>query len=93
MNLKPIILTAAFTVGTALADAPIEQDAIGVDQHHPELVQALTTLVQLNGYRCDSVSALIKYVWGNGYTLNCNQFQYTYEIKDVGGRWSVEVGQ
>jgi len=27
MKLKPILLTAVFTVGTALADAPIEPDA------------------------------------------------------------------
>ncbi len=91
MNIKPILLTAVFTVGTALADAPIEPDAIGVDQHHPEVVQALTTLVHISGYRCDSVSAVVKYVWGSGYTLTCNQFQYTYEVKDVGGRFVVEV--
>ena len=76
MKLKPILLTAVFTVGTALADAPIEQGAIGVDRLNPELVQALTTLVQLNGYRCDSVSAVVRHIRSNGYTLTCNYYQY-----------------
>jgi hypothetical protein len=59
-----------------------------MDQAVPEVtVNQLVVKVRENGYRCDSVTSATR--WdpsaGRGYTLNCNCFQYTYEVFDSGG--------
>jgi len=59
----------------------------------PKFLAAVQTLVKLNGYRCDSISAAIEYVFSSadGLTLTCNHYKYSYDITDRGGRWEVKV--
>ena len=56
-----------------------------------EIAEPLVTLIRLNGWRCDSISALRPFSFSHGYTVKCNRFAYHYEVFDRGGRWIVEV--
>ena len=53
--------------------------------------EALQKFVQHFGYRCDSVSYSNRSRWDGSIRLTCNQNRYVYEIKDVGGNWTVRV--
>ena len=52
---------------------------------------AAQSVIQLARYRCDNVSHIRKLMIGSGYSVNCNNYAYTYTIKDVGGRLLVQV--
>jgi hypothetical protein len=56
-----------------------------------EFFDAMISLVRRNGYRCDSISSVRPFIMSEGYTLICNEFRYTYELADKGGRWIVTV--
>lgn len=43
------------------------------------------------GYRCDSVSTMRPLLVGTGVTLVCNNYQYSYSVRDRGGRWVVTL--
>lgn len=62
-------------------------EAMKSRQLHTEIVE----LVRSSGYRCDSISALIKFNSSRGFNLTCNNYTYKYEIEDVGGRWKVTI--
>jgi len=51
----------------------------------------LAALVRRKGHRCDKVTMINKHLFGRGFTLRCNNFNYKYEIEDVGGRWQVKA--
>lgn len=72
---------------------PIEKDAVIYDDFkgNTKLTDALGGMVQLNDYRCDSVSAIRPYLTVKGYELVCNHFDYKYDIEDKGGHWIVTV--
>lgn len=63
----------------------IEKDAIIGDRVTDDAIRALVQLVQINGYKCDTVSGAVPFTMSTGYTLYCNNHRYTYEIKDKGG--------
>ncbi|MFL4371346.1 hypothetical protein [Acinetobacter baumannii] len=69
----------------------IEKDAIIGDRVTDDVIRALVQLVQINGYKCDTVSGAIPFTMSTGYTLYCNNHRYTYEIEDKGGNIIVTV--
>lgn len=69
----------------------IEKDAIIGDRVTDDVIRALVQLVQINGYKCDTVSGAIPFTMSTGYTLYCNNHSYTYEIEDKGGNIIVTV--
>jgi hypothetical protein len=74
--------------------APLEPDAHISDGWEDEegAINFAVKMVRLNGYRCDSVSALRPFLWGGrGAVLKCNQYDYSYDIADKGGHWVVTV--
>jgi flagellar biosynthesis GTPase FlhF len=74
-------------------NVPFEQDgriAFNISKK-AEFCNTLRDLVKANGYRCDTISSIISFFLSPGYTLNCNDYRYEYEIADEGGRWIVTV--
>jgi hypothetical protein len=86
---KLLLATALLTSLSATAKKPID----GKIEHikNMEAAQAVAELVEAYGYRCDSISSFLPFVFGRGYTLRCNGLRYTYELTDRGGRWVVKV--
>lgn len=48
-------------------------------------------IVRKYGYKCDTYSDSVFTEWNGKYTLNCNDYRYTYIIQDVGGYYKVTV--
>ncbi len=44
-------------------------------------------LIRAHGFRCDSVSGMVPFMFSTGYHVYCNQHRYSYEIEDRGGNW------
>lgn len=61
-------------------------------QLSPSAVQGAQDMVILSGYKCDTVSNQPHFSqWDGSVTVICNNNRYVYELKDVGGRWTVRV--
>ncbi len=75
--------------------APVEDEAVVSDMYNDAgvAIDDAVELVRNAGYRCNSVSSLIPFVFSplTGGTLKCEHYRYTYEIEDKGGRWIVTV--
>jgi TPR repeat protein len=56
-----------------------------------EVFDTLTSLVIVNGFRCDSISFVSPFIFSSGYYISCNENRYRYEIADKGGNWRVTV--
>jgi hypothetical protein len=54
-------------------------------------VDALVGLIRENDYRCDSISDYDAWVWSKGFTLECDHFNYKYEISDHGRGWELKA--
>lgn len=54
-------------------------------------VEAVQQLIHLYGYRCDSVNYASRSAWDGSIRVTCNESKYVYELKDVGGNWTVKV--
>ena len=57
-----------------------------------DAVKAVKSMIVLNGYRCDTIDNTPSFSsWDGSIKVICNNFKYVYEVKDVGGRWTVKV--
>ena len=54
-------------------------------------IAAAQGAIQNNGYKCDEVNEMLPLTLSEGFTVYCNDFNYEYELKDVGGNWEVTV--
>ena len=76
---------------------PVESDAqIRATRDFPErdmlmVGQAMIRNIHSRGWSCDSVSSLMPFPFGGGVRLRCNNYRYTYESTDRGGRLVVEL--
>ncbi len=96
MHKKLFVALAAstITVSTTLSYAqttPVEPDAVMSDGVTRAQTDALAGLIRLNGYSCNSISAVVRFVFSYGFTVTCNSYRYTYEVEDRGGNWTVTV--
>ncbi len=100
--MKPILRTALMAAALAalpvLAQAvTIERDAVISDtSDFPRakmlsLVEPGAGMIRAMGWRCDSLSAIRPHLMSRGFTMVCNNFNYTYEFKDRGGNWTVRL--
>lgn len=49
-------------------------------------------LIKLYGYKCDTIDNKPSFSsWDGSVKVICNNFKYVYEVKDVGGNWTVKV--
>lgn len=69
----------------------VENDARLSKDISEELAIEFAKLIQLNGYSCESVSGVTPDVMTGSVTVNCNQWNYSYDIEDKGGNWIVTV--
>ncbi|HHF0540092.1 TPA: hypothetical protein ACPHTZ_004134 [Vibrio alginolyticus] len=60
-------------------------------EDHPEVIPQMVRMIQLTGYKCDSISAIREMMVSRGFTVVCNNFYYEYEIEDKGGNWVVTL--
>jgi hypothetical protein len=72
---------------------PIEPDAVIYPElrQDNELIYELAHYVRASGYRCDSISALQRLSYTQGFKLICNRFNYKYVIEQKDGRSTVAV--
>lgn len=86
--MKKLIMAAAITAFTASATT-IDKDAqVTIPK---DVALSLAQLIKIYGYRCDSISGARQFLSGRGFVVNCNDYRYTYEVEDKGGRWIVTV--
>jgi len=69
----------------------VEKEAVINSKIDEDILSQLILAVLVNGYKCDTVSSAIPYIRGGGYTMQCNNYQYEYEIEDKGGNIVVIV--
>ncbi|CAM3576158.1 hypothetical protein VXG46_001943 [Acinetobacter baumannii] len=69
----------------------VEKEAVINSKIDEDILSQLILAVLVNGYKCDNVSSAIPYIRGGGYTIQCNNYQYEYEIEDKGGNIVVTV--
>jgi hypothetical protein len=72
---------------------PVEADAVIYPElrQDAELMYELAHYVRASGYRCDSISALQRLSYAQGFKLVCNHFNYKYVIEQKDGRSTVAV--
>ena len=52
------------------------------------------SLIKAYGYKCDTIDNKPSFSsWDGSVKIICNNFKYVYELKDVGGNWTVKVQQ
>ena len=54
-----------------------------------EMIEAAIAMIELLGWRCDSISSAI--TLRSRYRFVCNRHAYVYSIMDRGGQWIVEL--
>lgn len=88
--MKKLLLAVSLTAlsFTANAETPYDRP---IKPERKVKAQAAAKMVKIYGYRCDSISAFRPLIFGTGYAISCNNFSYSYDVKDVGGRWVVTV--
>ncbi|WP_140383434.1 hypothetical protein [Acinetobacter pittii] len=69
----------------------VEKEAVINSKIDEDILSQLILAVLVNGYKCDTVSSAIPYIRGGGYTMQCNNYNYEYEIEDKGGNIIVTV--
>lgn len=87
--MKKLLFAAVAALTFTASATTIEPDAqVGVTR---DVAISLAELIKIYGYRCDSISGARKFLTGRGFVVNCNNYRYTYEIEDKGGRWVISV--
>ena len=91
-NSAPEVQAQTATTPTT-SRTPIEEKHVLLDEFKEYLafVDQLVDLVRANDFRCDFVSSALPHILSHGFELVCNKFQYTYDIQDKGGHWTVTV--
>ncbi|MBB6411902.1 hypothetical protein [Mesorhizobium sangaii] len=70
------------------ADAHINQSG-GIN--FPALIEPAVGMIRANGWRCDSISAMLPFLMSRGFSVTCNHYSYTYNFEDKGGDWVVSL--
>ncbi len=89
---KAFVVTALlFCSATFAQESILDSDARISDGVSMGAVTALSGMIRLNGYSCDTVSAVTPFAMSRGFHVTCNNWQYSYEVADHGGKWAVTV--
>jgi len=75
----------------AQAQVTRESDAIINRSVTPKIMNAAVGMIQLHGFRCDSISAMRPAFTVTGWVVTCNNFRYEYVVYDRGGTWTVRL--
>lgn len=82
MKLKTLLISAIALTTTLTASANNKPSEVDLEA---------MKLIKAYGYRCDTYSDSVFKEWSQEYSIHCNNYRYHYIIKDVGGRYVVEV--
>jgi hypothetical protein len=88
--MKKLLLATLLISAPAMA-VQLESNVFLGKGIEPRQAVAAAKFVQLHGYRCDSIRSFSQLQMSHGFRLACNGARYTYELRDVGGRWQVTV--
>lgn len=95
---KSILLALALALGatTATADTFTFEPNVFLPNGRTasdmtEIATAAVRAVHIHGWRCDSISSMAAHWFGDGFAMRCNNFAYTYDFEDRGGRWIVTL--
>ncbi|MCA2015628.1 hypothetical protein LDJ79_05865 [Vibrio tritonius] len=69
----------------------IESGATIEKSFSSDAIEAAVNIVRFNGYSCSTVSSIQTMIFKRGFTIRCNNFNYTYDVFDKGGNWVVSV--
>jgi hypothetical protein len=89
-----IAVVAIFISSASLAQQSnpiLDSDAQISDSVPMGQVAILRKMVKAEGYSCDTVSAVTPFAMSRGFHVICNNWEYSYELADHGGKWSVTV--
>jgi hypothetical protein len=79
---------------------PVEKETFYINYRlgNVENIDALMRLADVavdmaheDGLRCNSVTLLDNWMFSNGWTLQCNHFDYKYYIQDKGRGWQISI--
>lgn len=73
------------------AGIQVERDAQLSEGVTRDFAITLAKLIVVNGYSCNSVSAVTPFAFSRGFHVFCNGWQHGYEIEDKGGNLIVTV--
>lgn len=79
------LLAQFFITSTAFSNNVRIEKSDSVFQATEHQAIAGANIVKASGYRCDSISKFKPLILSSGFHLICNNWQYEYELKDVGG--------
>lgn len=85
--LATALLTGYLIVSAQDANA-VTMDGVEVPEETVEMVQAA---IQYNGFVCDAIDDMRLLVWESGYSINCDDFTYRYELINEGGYVKVKL--
>lgn len=68
------------------AQKPSDTNGITEEQKN-----AAMDVIRFNGYTCDSIAGMNRFITSEGYSVYCNDHRYSYEIANKGGNWIVTV--
>lgn len=54
-------------------------------------VVAVQKMIKLYGYKCDVVNFAMRSSWSGMIDVSCNNYRYSYDLEDKGGRWVVTI--
>lgn len=85
-KLAAVLLVAAMPALATTVERGFKPSTVNAKQ-----ALVLAQVVKAYGYACSSVSGANRSQWDGSFSLYCNNFNYSYKIKDVGGRIVVGV--
>lgn len=86
--MKKLLLTIALLTSLTATARPLDD---GHTVKSKESAEILADYVESLGYKCSSLSSLLRSSWSGNVTLICNNWRYEYEFEDVGGQWRMTV--
>lgn len=94
------VLMRRLTVAVGLGLASLAVHAVQIEsdadiherfQGDRDLINAAVGMVVGHGYRCDSLSTLYPFTFGQGFRVGCNNWSLFYELEDQGNNhWVVK---
>lgn len=105
-NIVLLVVVTLFVIKCAsnLKNSPSSDSPSEVSQREPNSnhvssdvsitqsqADAVVKLIQAYGFSCNSLSSAIQSSYDGSFSVTCNNWQYRYDIADIGGNWVVTV--
>lgn len=91
MKAPSIPFIIALLSSQAMSDPGLREPGAQIDRLGDDQLMALVLVITRSGYHCGSVSSAGRSAWDGAYRVNCDGYRHSYDIRDVGGRWTATV--